>query len=83
MNKEKIFEYLTGHCREVLPELENHPFQRNDQLKELGANSIDRAEIVTMTLESLALKIPRVGLFGATNLGELVDILHIKMEHQK
>ncbi len=29
---------------------------------DLGANSIDRAEIVTMTLEALSLPIPRVEL---------------------
>ena len=78
MQKEEIFKTLISHCCEILPELENHTFVTTDQLRELGANSIDRAEIVTMMLESLSLKIPRVELSGAQNLGELVDILHDK-----
>ena len=79
MNKEDIFNLIITHTCVVLPELENHSFKKSDQLKELGANSIDRAEIVTMALESLSLKIPRVELFGARNIGELVDLLYEKM----
>ena len=78
MNKEKIFELIQDHTREVIPELENHAFQRTDRLVDLGANSVDRAEIITMTMEALSLQIPRVELFGATNLGELADVLYEK-----
>jgi polyketide biosynthesis acyl carrier protein len=73
--REAIFELVTRHAREVLPELKGHAFQPADRLADLGANSVDRAEIVTMTMESLGLRIPRVELFGATNIGELVDVL--------
>lgn len=78
MNKEKIFEIIQHYTREVMPELESHAFQRTDRLVDLGANSVDRAEIITMTMEALSLQIPRVELFGATNLGELADVLYEK-----
>jgi len=74
-DREAIFELVIRHAREVVPELQGHAFQPTDRLADLGANSIDRAEIVTMTMETLGLRIPRVELFGATNIGELVDVL--------
>jgi polyketide biosynthesis acyl carrier protein len=80
MNKDEIFKLITGHTCEVLPELTGHVFQYNDRLADLGANSIDRAEIVMMTMESLSLDIPRVELFGVKNIGELADLLYAKLQ---
>lgn len=62
----------------MIPDLEGHHFQSNDALKDLDANSIDRSEIVMMTLESLSLKIPLIEIAGAGNIGELASILHEK-----
>lgn len=80
MTKEEIFAIITGHACEVIPDLEDHCFQENDALKDLGANSIDRSEIVMMTLESLSLKIPLIETVGAENIGELAGILHEKSQ---
>jgi polyketide biosynthesis acyl carrier protein len=79
MNNDDVFSKIVEHTREVLPELQDHVFQRSDQLVNLGANSIDRAEIVGMTMESFALSIPRVELFGVKNIGELSDVIHAKL----
>ena len=80
MSEEEIFELIVRHTGEVIPELENHAFQPSDRLKDLGANSVDRAEIVMMTMESLSLQIPRVELSGMRNIGELAHVLHEKSE---
>ncbi|MDO9104223.1 MAG: acyl carrier protein [Methylovulum sp.] len=80
MNRADIFNIITHHSCEVIPELAAHPFQAGDQLAELGANSIDRADIIMMTLESLALRIPLVALAEAKNIGELADLLHAKLQ---
>ena len=79
MNKEDIFAIVTRHAQEVIPALQGHHFQPTQSLRELGANSIDRSEIVMMTLESLALRIPLVETVKATNIGELVNVLHAKL----
>jgi polyketide biosynthesis acyl carrier protein len=68
-----------SHARAVIPALEAHSFQRTDRLQDLGANSVDRAEILMLVLESLGLQIPRVELFGPRNIGELADLLHGKL----
>jgi polyketide biosynthesis acyl carrier protein len=79
MDQEEIFQIIASHAREVIPELKDHHFQPSDSLKNLGANSIDRSEIVIMTLESLSLSIPLVETAGAENMGELASILHEKL----
>ncbi len=78
MNQEHIFEIIVGHVREVLPELEAHVFQQTDSLRALGANSIDRADILMMTLERLSLNIPLPEMAKAENIGELASIIHAK-----
>ncbi|WP_455872352.1 acyl carrier protein [Serratia proteamaculans] len=79
MNKEEIINIIADHAREVIPSLAEHKFQPNDALKDLGANSIDRSEIVMMTLESLDLNIPMLDIAGAENIGELASILYEKL----
>ncbi|MNG04988.1 Polyketide biosynthesis acyl-carrier-protein AcpK [compost metagenome] len=79
MNKEDIFALVAQHVCEVIPELEGYEFKSNERLADLGANSVDRAEIVALTMEALSLQIPRVELFGAKNIGELVDVLYEKL----
>jgi len=79
LNQEKIFELIVNHSRAVVPKLEGHEFQPSDRLSDLGANSVDRADILMLTMESVSLQIPRVELFGATNMGELAALFHQKL----
>lgn len=79
MTIEDIFAIIVGHTREVLPGLDDHPFQFSDSLRALGANSIDRSEIVMLALESLSLKIPMIEVAKAENMGELATLLHARL----
>ncbi len=76
MNKDEIFHIIVRHARDVIPALEEHDFQQTDSLKALGANSIDRADIIMMTLESLSLNIPMMLMAKAENVGQLAGIIH-------
>lgn len=76
--KNEIFELILKHVHEVLPDLRGTPIGAGDSLRELGANSIDRADIVMGVMDDLSLDIPRIELLGPTNLGELVDLIHAK-----
>lgn len=78
MNKDEIFALISNNAREIIPHLEDHVFQWTDSLRALGANSIDRSEIVMMTLETLALEIPLAETLRAENIGELAILLHEK-----
>lgn len=83
MNREDIFELIAYNCCQIIPRLEGHLFQRSDRLKDLGANSIDRTEILMITMDSLSLKMPLVEMFGAKNIGELVDRFYEKLKSIK
>lgn len=78
MNTNEIFEMIVHHLREVVPELEGTAITPQDRMADLGANSIDRAEVLMMAMESMSLQIPRVELSGAGNIGELADLLYEK-----
>lgn len=79
MNRQTILELIATHTRSILPGLEQHAFSDSDRLADLGANSVDRAEISMMVQESLALVVPRVELFGPKNIGELADLFLRKL----
>lgn len=78
MSKDEIFQIIVRHTCEVIPDLEGYEFQPTDSLKTLGANSIDRADIIMMTLESLSLNIPMMTMAKAENIGQLAAIIHEK-----
>ncbi len=78
MSQESIYEVIVNHTREIVPGLEEHPFNMSDSLRALGANSIDRADIIMMTLETLEKNIPLNELAKAENIGELARLIHEK-----
>ncbi|MFF5360410.1 acyl carrier protein [Streptomyces scabiei] len=78
MSIQEVFDLVVKHTCEVVPELDGHTFAATDSLRELGANSMDRAEIIMMTLEALSVTVPLVELAGANNIGELAKLIHDK-----
>lgn len=79
MNLEDVFAVIVGHTREVVPGLDDYAFRFTDSLRELGANSIDRSEVVMLALESLSLKAPMIEFAKAENMGELATLLHARL----
>jgi len=77
--KQEIVDIIAGHAKAVLPNLEGRDIQHADSLKELGANSVDRSEIIMMTLETLSTSIPLIEMARAANIGELAGIIHAKL----
>jgi polyketide biosynthesis acyl carrier protein len=76
MTKNEIFQTLKKNVLEVLPKISPETITIDQRLKDLGANSIDRMDIVTQTMEDLAIKIPLVELAKVQNIQELVDLLY-------
>lgn len=79
MNEQQIVELIVRHAREVIPNLRDRQVQADESLKALGANSIDRSEILMMTLASLSARIPLMEMARAQNIGELAGIIHGKL----
>ena len=80
MTQTELLDLIAVHTREIVPGLDGHQFVALDRLVDLGANSIDRAEIAMLVQESLGLSVPRVELFGPKNIGELAELFFKKLD---
>lgn len=75
MSENEIFQTVKKVTLEVLPFLPPQEITIEKSLKDLGANSIDRAEVVTRSLEELQMKVPLVEFGRVTNIQGLVKVL--------
>lgn len=71
---QEIFGVIKRNIVSILPDLEGHAFDPSESLAQLGANSVDRVEVVTYSMEELGLSIPRHELQGIQNLQGLIDV---------
>lgn len=75
MLKQEVFEAVKSAILEVLPDLKPELISIEKQLKDLGANSIDRMEVVTLSMETLGLKLPMMTFAKVHNIEGLVNVL--------
>jgi polyketide biosynthesis acyl carrier protein len=75
MFREHVFQVVKNVISEILPGVQSESISSEKSLKELGANSIDRMEVVTMSMEELGLKIPLMSFAEVSNIEGLVEVL--------
>lgn len=73
--KNKIVEQIRENLIEIIPELEGKTISNDERLSDIGANSIDRAELIALILEQLEKEIPRIELAGAQTINELAELI--------
>lgn len=83
MDDQQIFTIIKQKIIDVIPEIANRDISINDSLRELGANSVDRAEILIETMSALQLKVPLVDFGQAKNIADIVSVFLRKMQEQK
>lgn len=71
-----IFNILKKNIINVIPSLSQKEINMHDSLKNLGANSIDRAEILIQTMAELQIKVPLMVLAEAKNINDIVTKFH-------
>jgi polyketide biosynthesis acyl carrier protein len=74
-SEERVFILVKHVIGEVLPDLDQALIVPSKSLVELGANSVDRVEVVTACMERLDLTVPLSRFANANNIGELVSAL--------
>lgn len=79
MDESQVRSALKRHMGELRPELNIADMKPTDSLKEMGFDSVERAEIVTLLMEELAVDVPRTKLAKAQNIGELIQLF---LDHQ-
>ncbi len=74
ISEDVIFEAIKKNIILILPELDSREIKKDDNLTELGANSLDRSEIVIKSMEDLQLQVPLVELGQVHNLRDLINV---------
>ncbi|ABS77927.1 acyl carrier protein [Coxiella burnetii] len=77
--KKRAWVALTDTIQKILPDITQEQLQPQNSLRMLGANSMDRAEIIISVMETLDLKLPLSYFSEEKNLGELADLLDTQL----
>ncbi|MGW8956320.1 acyl carrier protein [Paenibacillus sp. NPDC055715] len=76
MSKDEIFQLMKVKIIELIPEISEELIRPEESLKQLGANSIDRMEVIVSTMQDLKIKVPLLETTQALNIGDLVDLFN-------
>lgn len=74
MDHQRVLDTLTESVRLVAPDVDITELAPELTLSDLGCNSIDRAEIVSITMEAVGADIPISALHKGSTIGELVRL---------
>ncbi len=72
---DRVLDRLRHHTRQVVPEVPADDIVPERTLAELGCNSIDRADILTMTMEDLGLAVSVSEFHQGQRLDELASVM--------
>jgi polyketide biosynthesis acyl carrier protein len=78
MKKEKIFEIIKRNVLLTLPDLHPATVSLDKSLKDLGANSIDRMEIILASMEAIKINAPLSDFAKMENIKSLIDLMALK-----
>ena len=76
MTKEQIFAVVKKHMMQTVDGLNDSDIAMGKSMKDMGANSLDIVEVVSLSMRELKVKVPRSELAKLTDIGGLVDLLH-------
>ena len=75
LTQTQVFELVKNNILEILPKTQADLIDPEQSLVDLGANSVDRMEIVTLSMEDLGVKIPLMSFARVFNIESLVEVL--------
>ncbi|MFB6479545.1 phosphopantetheine-binding protein [Streptomyces virginiae] len=75
MTPDEIFAVVRRNLLDVIPELTEAQITLDHSMRELGANSIDRMDVVIATQDDLGVRVPAEQLTRANDLRSLVAVL--------
>lgn len=75
VTENEILNDLKNNIKQIFPDLDIASISPSDSLKDLGANSLDRADILVDTMATFKLKLPMVAFKDANNINDIVQIL--------
>lgn len=79
MEKNYIFEIIRDTILEILDEVEESDITKDNSLHNLGANSIDRMDIIMDVCDKLNVKIPLKDFSEIKNLSEMTELFYDRL----
>jgi acyl carrier protein len=70
-SEDYVRQVIAAHVAEVMPGVAAADVSLDGKLSDYGCNSLDRADIVSLAMETLGIDLPVTELTGLTNLREL------------
>jgi polyketide biosynthesis acyl carrier protein len=75
MEENQIFATIKRNVLEVVPDVKPDAISMDCSLSDLGCNSIDRAEVVTLTLEQLHIDVPLHEFHRGEKIRQIVALM--------
>lgn len=75
MSRNEIFGVLVDVIMDILPEIAREDISYDTSLQDIGANSVDRMDIIIGTMETLGIKIPLVKFGEAHCLEDIIKTI--------
>lgn len=75
MERSAVFDVVRKNVLDILPDVQSEQVTMQVSLKDLGANSLDRVDVATMSMEDLGIQMPMMKLANVENVGDLVEVL--------
>ena len=75
-----VREVVTSTVREILPDVAADEIRPDRHLKDLGADSVDRVEIIGAVLDRLSLDEPLSSFSDLPDIGAMVDLLEDRLK---
>jgi polyketide biosynthesis acyl carrier protein len=75
VNEREVFAVVRESVLQVLPELAGEQVSMDGTLADLGCNSIDRADVVVMSMERLRIAVPVAEFRSVNDIRSLVGVL--------
>ena len=76
---DRAFEALRESILEVLPGIDPSGISPESRLRDLQANSLDRAEVLMTAMQKLQLKMPLIDLAAARSMGGIAEIFRARL----
>ncbi len=74
LNEKQVFEIIKDVITEVMPDIDQAQILANNKFTDLGANSVDKIEVVAMSMEKLEVAIPLTKFANIGSIGDLVRV---------
>jgi polyketide biosynthesis acyl carrier protein len=76
MTQSSILEIVKTAIRSVLPTVDMDRITMDTRLGDLGADSVDRSDILIGSMDAVGVSLPLVELGKTNSIGALVTLLH-------